>query len=625
MDSLLERLKDQDLASIGTVFTMILCTSRLRNEILLAQRAQHSPSDPPLFLPPAIIQFLSSTCDITEEQVKKCWELIASLVWTDTDIIRSLQDPKGLDAFFQNYGADFGFARSIFPPTQTCTNLKACSFARDSSHKLQTAIAKQVILYTMNGPIPIMEVHLTCHSCGTIYHNNFAVNNHERVYYNDVSDVILLGDHRYADIQVVRMWMINMNTSWYFFSQPAMNLHKDVVLPEDWIVRHKLTNKHVYDGFTVLTLWEDHLSRKSSLVVPHTGEQAVRFTAAIRVRNERIRLFGHGEVRHYCEKCVRRFPATEEKDEYHVQVFVGDGVSVRRRRCKAPSCMEALAHNRDRYCPAHTHLNAVCDIIGCDSKALPGKRSCAIPAHQQMEEKYVKRGKALFELTKRHERPDDTQSLADLIEEQDDGADMIFEEKDNEVLEVVDPDSQPTATQAKRTRTCFGGAFTHNEQLVFTPCGMIIARETFYNAEGISSIAEMLKRIAYQRDRMPEYFVYDNNCSLSKHVRGQAAFTGVGLPVDVFHFKSKHSITDEWCQSHCNPAGFPDLIKDGATGWWFNTSIAEQTNVWYGRFKPMVRSMHSEHFDFVLDQMVIMRNKETWAKLEKDGFHPTYL
>ena len=37
-------------------------------------------------------------------------------------------------------------------------------------------------------------------------------------------------------------------------------------------------------------------------------------------------------------------------------------------------------------------------------------------------------------------------------------------------------------------RAQFGRWQTHNEQIIVTPCGMIIAWETFYGAEGIGSV-----------------------------------------------------------------------------------------------------------------------------------------
>jgi hypothetical protein len=91
---------------------------------------------------------------------------------------------------------------------------------------------------------------------------------------------------------------------------------------------------------------------------------------------------------------------------------------------------------------------------------------------------------------------------------------------------------------------------------------------------------------------MPSYIFFDNNCHLVKHLLSTSDryFDHVGLPVDVFHHKSKHSDGDLFCQAHCNPARFQELIGDNGE-WVFNSSIAEQSNVWFGGFQPIVREM----------------------------------
>jgi hypothetical protein len=67
-------------------------------------------------------------------------------------------------------------------------------------------------------------------------------------------------------------------------------------------------------------------------------------------------------------------------------------------------------------------------------------------------------------------------------------------------------------------------------------------------------------------------------------------FDNVGLPVDVFHFTSKHKEGDEFCGQHCNAAGFPELIgKDNK--WIFNSSAAEQINSWMRKFERLVQEM----------------------------------
>jgi hypothetical protein len=67
-------------------------------------------------------------------------------------------------------------------------------------------------------------------------------------------------------------------------------------------------------------------------------------------------------------------------------------------------------------------------------------------------------------------------------------------------------------------------------------------------------------------------------------------FDNVGLLVDVFHFNCKHTICNLFCQINCNPAPFQELI--GADSKWiFNSSAAEQVNVWFGKFQNVVQDM----------------------------------
>ena len=67
-------------------------------------------------------------------------------------------------------------------------------------------------------------------------------------------------------------------------------------------------------------------------------------------------------------------------------------------------------------------------------------------------------------------------------------------------------------------------------------------------------------------------------------VQNDPYFKDIGLTVDVFHFKSKHAETDIFCQTNCNPIAYPELLSDDGEGWYFNSSIAEQTNVWLGGY-----------------------------------------
>jgi len=121
---------------------------------------------------------------------------------------------------------------------------------------------------------------------------------------------------------------------------------------------------------------------------------------------------------------------------------------------------------------------------------------------------------------------------------------------------------------------------------------------------------------------LPDHIFFDNNCSLAKHVKDDPDFKNIGLSVDVFHFSCKHAVTDKFCQTHCNPANFPELLSEDGQGWYFNSSIAEQTNVWLGGFHAILREMHVDLYNFFLDEMIIRRNRLTKARLHEQGHCP---
>jgi hypothetical protein len=60
--------------------------------------------------------------------------------------------------------------------------------------------------------------------------------------------------------------------------------------------------------------------------------------------------------------------------------------------------------------------------------------------------------------------------------------------------------SSSSSATGRKLRARFGRRRTHNEQLVVAPCGMILARETFYGAEGVGSVIV--------RGQLPELMIY---------------------------------------------------------------------------------------------------------------------
>ena len=126
------------------------------------------------------------------------------------------------------------------------------------------------------------------------------------------------------------------------------------------------------------------------------------------------------------------------------------------------------------------------------------------------------------------------------------------------------------------------------------------------------------------RASLPDVIFFDNNCHFVEMIdnmpHARKYFEAVAFPVDVFHFKS-HSPKHKICAERCNPYSWPDLLKEDGS-WRFNSSASEQTNIWYGGFQSIVREMPSIRYNFVLDEVVNVRNAIRHEQLERDGAQP---
>jgi hypothetical protein len=132
---------------------------------------------------------------------------------------------------------------------------------------------------------------------------------------------------------------------------------------------------------------------------------------------------------------------------------------------------------------------------------------------------------------------------------------------------------------------------------------------------------EMIKH-TFHKDIKPDHIFFDNNCSLAKMVTNNHFFHNIGLTIDIFHFKSKHSEGDIFCQTNCNASADPELLGVNGKAWYFNSSIAEQTNVWLGSHHAICREMLVDKFNFFLDEMIMQRNCATKAKLIRQDCSP---
>ena len=96
---------------------------------------------------------------------------------------------------------------------------------------------------------------------------------------------------------------------------------------------------------------------------------------------------------------------------------------------------------------------------------------------------------------------------------------------------------------------------------------------------------------------LPHVLWHDNNCRINAMLKNDPEddpirdyFEGCALPVDVFHFKSKHKESDVDCGKKCNPYMW-EVLRNKRGDWRFNSSAAEQANGWFGGYQSMVREM----------------------------------
>ncbi|KAF8144269.1 hypothetical protein K438DRAFT_1632122 [Mycena galopus ATCC 62051] len=634
--------------SLTQIFAFTRLLSVLKDDIILCQPHNIPTDAPPAFLPPSIELFISQAAGLPQHSIIDLWTAFKTDIWSLSDIRLSPAEEE----LFRQHGWKLGFSMSsltLYPPSHECST-PGCP-AKGPMKKPEN---RQIVVYTQGGgAVPAHAIHLYCRGCNTNYHHNYSVKDGVRTYYGNTPRYIQIGEHQFAERKLVGLWVTLMLVGWVSATNCARAY--DIALSEQqehdfaaggWQFGCTLSHEQVWDGFVTLTLMDYHDRNGTQLEVLHTGAQKDRFTEAMRARNREVIAEGQDEIAHCCDKCMRMWTAPNGTQR-DIQLIVGDGLSMGFRRCQVAHCTTELSNNRHRFCPEHTALDHVCSIVGCDAPVVPGKKACADEAHSRAEELHYERGKAAFTLRDRLQKHrlahphDKTASVEEAAGDDigDEGEEWFEQAEDGNVGirckihpgsigvdDSVPCEAAKSDTGNRKYKALFGALRTHNEQILVRPCGVIVSHATFYNAEAVSNVLiHMQKTFSVPRAVKPEHFVYDTACDARQQVLAHPDewewFLDVGMSVDVFHFLHKHSITHTFCQEHCTPAKFPELMgPDG--GWFFNTLVAKQTNIWLGGYHSMCREMLPVKYNFFLDEMIRLRNEITVAKLAADGHCP---
>ncbi|KZW02391.1 hypothetical protein EXIGLDRAFT_580701, partial [Exidia glandulosa HHB12029] len=383
-----------------------------------------------------------------------------------------------------------------------------------------------------------------------------------------------------------------------------------------------LSAEVILDAFFLHALlkWTRKQPEAPTLCLPHRGTQRSRLHAAMERRNQHMAGTGQDQWAHACDGCSKVRKDTQGRS-FRITACVMDGVCIGHPCCAYKDddgvpCRLPLLHTQDQFCPQHVAQNLICAVRTCILPRSIPFQTCETPSHRALEAALPQPGSSMMQLLERRERNRSFQAARRT------GSDSTA---------VSTPAPGPShgrgrgKAKSAKTKAVFRRTFTHNEQLIVRPCGIIVARCTMYQAEAVSGAKEFVMRTFPETHpgSKPTYLFYDNNCQLHAyiaapgHPKVQEYWECIHKPVDVFHFFCKHAETDILCQTYCNPALFPDLMENGK--WTFNTSAAEQVNAWLVHFKTVVREMEETRYNFFLDEIISLRNETTVRNLEKKG------
>ncbi|KAF8967356.1 hypothetical protein BDZ97DRAFT_1916953 [Flammula alnicola] len=588
-------------------------------------------------LPINILDFFKKCLNIEHESAKIIWEALCPIAW-DLGVPSGDMQAFGRRylQFFLDHGGTLGLAfYNFMPPVRTCLDPGCNSKSRTAkaagvpySRELAEELVLPVSVFTQDfGPIPDLSRGII--GCNTRYYANYYVSKKDstRTYYHGPFEFIHTATHVFIEKRTLDLFTTMMLTSWTSAGNCARIYNDGLALkslspslPALFSKSHvSLDVEDVWDGVSLHWLLEDAEERDEVLeLVQDAPSQAKRLQPALHARNLRMAGPGQEAWSHACDLCCWIETRPNGMKTY-IRSTVTDGVTIGRPTCSVHDCDVPLESVKDRYCPIHHSEDLLCVVTTCSEYAEEGHRTCKLPLHRNLEDYNAEQQKAMFQLKQRLARLRTSQPRESIPEA---GDDTIGQ--DEEILIDKDGVCDGKPEEGNQTlRARFGRKRTHNEELCVASCGVILGRATFYGSEAPNGVRTFWKKLFPTRRSLPSVLWHDNNCRIAVMLdkEGDTYFSTSALPVDVFHFKSKHKASDEDCNKFCNPVRWPELCTPEGT-WRFNSSAAEQANAWIGGYQAIVREMQADRYEFFLDEMIKRRNRNIIKDLEKKGKAP---
>lgn len=145
---------------------------------------------------------------------------------------------------------------------------------------------------------------------------------------------------------------------------------------------------------------------------------------------------------------IDAYPDPQNEDT--ISAAVTDGVTVGHPCCNVQDCKEPLSRVTDEFCHRHIDRGSDCCVRGCVMPREPGYRTCNMREHRDEELKRQMRGRKMARAAK-------------------DG-------------------SRGQGGKKKSVLGSFSRKWTHNEQLMVRPCGVVVGRSTFFGSENVIGV-----------------------------------------------------------------------------------------------------------------------------------------
>ncbi|KAF8576846.1 hypothetical protein K439DRAFT_1622535 [Ramaria rubella] len=606
-----------------TISALLTLFHHQKPRITFSQKSpwKHTPRN----LPNNVHLFLIQALDVDDDIIQDAWFALKEIAWEPDRHIPAIPDMSALIPLYLEHRVFFDVTPfKLFPPTRTCLhnfclnspllrNADDCE-APDLAELLRN---KETLFMQAYGPLPMYATSTYCRGCNTQYYHNFLVQVNVRTFYDSMTPAIIqVSTHFFIETSAQNCTKI--------YNESAYMYPWQLDLPQDWPFTFHLNYELMGEAFFIHVLLNWHRDRQTILKVPHKGPtQAEWWHAAIQACNLAMAGTGQPAWNHACNLCMKHIKDASGNFIRAYRSVVTDGISLGHPCCAVHDCKELLPTNKHRYCPQHAHLSSQCAVSTCHANIEAGFCTCGHPTHHTAEQHYSDHGSAMFQLkcqnAKAHDLPHDESKAPKYTcplpgmpplsvdgvtyERNEHNSDTDGEEEVEVEFEEEDTEEEGEAGTIcndkpvvghRRVHAWFCRRRTHNEELCVVSCGMILGRATFYGAEGPNSVQASLAHLFWKglfptKASNPAVHWFDDNCHMAAMLEadGNTHFENVTLPVDVFHFKSKHKESDGYCGHNYNPAQWGELMDEATGKWIFKLSAAEQVNGWFGGFQAM--------------------------------------